>query len=301
MLICKRSLILFLLGVFGADADEVKSVSVMEGDSVTLHTDVTDIQRDDQILWMFGPRDTRIAEIRNQKPNTYDETARYKGKLKLNNETGSLTITNISIRNSGLYKVEIINSKETSGRKFNVTVYDEVKSVMEGDSVTLHTDLTHIQTQDQILWMFGPRDTRIAEIRNQKPNTYDETARYGSKLKLNNETGSLTITNISIRNSGLYKVEIINSKETSGRKFNVTVYDASADNRSHVCAVTVAAAVVVLVVFIGIVVAVKQSRQRSHEEGISINHLNNDMRANRDEVSVPLAAANGVQHPPCIG
>ncbi|XP_057181303.1 uncharacterized protein LOC130548498 isoform X4 [Triplophysa rosa] len=173
---------------------------------------------------------------------------------------------------------------------------------MEGDSVTLHTDVTDIQRDDQILWMFGPRDTRIAEIRNQKPNTYDETARYKGKLKLNNETGSLTITNISIRNSGLYKVEIINSKETSGRKFNVTVYGATASNRSHVCAVTV----VVLGVFVVIAVAVKHcwtTRQsaRSHAEGRSVNLLNNDMRANRDEVSVPLAAANGVQHTPCIG
>ncbi|XP_056615012.1 uncharacterized protein LOC130430090 isoform X2 [Triplophysa dalaica] len=186
---------------------------------------------------------------------------------------------------------------------------------MEGDSVTLHTHLTHIQTQDQILWMYGPRDTRVADIRYMKLNTYGATG-----MKLDSQTGSLTITNIRIRNSGLYKLEIINSKETSGRKFNITVYerlpvpittqtqhlyitdvcqtcsDATASNRSHVFAIIVAV-VVVLMVFIMIVVEVKhywttrQSRHRCHEEGICINHLNYDMRAIRDEVSVPLAAA----------
>ncbi|KAI7790774.1 hypothetical protein IRJ41_000694 [Triplophysa rosa] len=108
-------------GVFGADADEVKSV--MEGDSVTLHTRLTHIQRRDQILWMFGPRDTRIADIHNQKPNTYDETGRFRDRLKLDGQTGSLTITNITSTDSGLYKLLIISDRETSGNTFNVNVY----------------------------------------------------------------------------------------------------------------------------------------------------------------------------------
>ncbi|KAI7790995.1 hypothetical protein IRJ41_006684 [Triplophysa rosa] len=175
---------------------------------------------------------------------------------------------------------------------------------MEGDSVTLHTNLTHIQRDDQILWLFGPQESRIAEIYKQKPKT--ETGRHGDRLKLNNETGSLTITNIRTEHSGLYQLQIINSSGTLYKTFNVTVYDASAGNRSHVCAITVAA-VVVLGVFIGIVVAVKhcwttrQFEQGFHdEEGIPMNHLKKDMRADSDEVYVPQAASNGVlhKHPP---
>ncbi len=37
--------------VFVVETDGVKSVSVMEGDSVTLHTGVSEIQRDDVITW----------------------------------------------------------------------------------------------------------------------------------------------------------------------------------------------------------------------------------------------------------
>ncbi len=35
----------------------MKSVSVLERDSVTLRTGLTEIQRDDEILWKFGDQD----------------------------------------------------------------------------------------------------------------------------------------------------------------------------------------------------------------------------------------------------
>ncbi|XP_057181287.1 uncharacterized protein LOC130548490 isoform X4 [Triplophysa rosa] len=146
---------------------------------------------------------------------------------------------------------------------------DEVKSVMEGDSVTLHTRLTHIQRRDQILWMFGPRDTRIADIHNQKPNTYDETGRFRDRLKLDGQTGSLTITNITSTDSGLYKLLIISDRETSGNTFNVNVYglNGTAGRRSHFCVIPVAAAAVVLVVLIAIAVTVKRWRITKQSEG----------------------------------
>ncbi|XP_065100540.1 SLAM family member 5-like [Paramisgurnus dabryanus] len=111
-------------GVFGVDGDEVKSVSVMEGDSVTLHTNVTQIQRRDQILWMLAHQETRIAEINKEGNVLNDDNGTFKGKLQLNNKTGSLTITNISITHSGLYKLTITNSRRrNSSRKYYVFVY----------------------------------------------------------------------------------------------------------------------------------------------------------------------------------
>ncbi|XP_056615684.1 natural killer cell receptor 2B4-like [Triplophysa dalaica] len=116
-------LLLVLNGVFGVDADEVKSVSVMEGDSVTLHTHLTHIQRDDLILWTFGPQETRIAEIHTQRVNMYKSNEIFGGRLKLDSQSGSLTITNIRITDSGLYKLVIISNTGTSFKRFNVTVY----------------------------------------------------------------------------------------------------------------------------------------------------------------------------------
>ncbi|XP_073669740.1 uncharacterized protein [Paramisgurnus dabryanus] len=104
--------------------DEVKSVSGMEGDSVTLHTDFTDIQRDEQIQWLFESQKSLIVFIdRNlRKTPLYNDTpdGRFKNRLQINNQTGDLTITNITTQHTGLYKM-IIFGRGTY--RFNVTVY----------------------------------------------------------------------------------------------------------------------------------------------------------------------------------
>ncbi|XP_051977494.1 uncharacterized protein LOC127639483 [Xyrauchen texanus] len=97
------------------------SVSVMEGDSVTLQTDVTEIQRDDQILWMFGPRQTRIAVIYEQ--TIFFDNSKFRGRLQLDNKTGSLTIMNTTTTDSGLYKLQIIK-EDIAYKSFSVIVFD---------------------------------------------------------------------------------------------------------------------------------------------------------------------------------
>ncbi|XP_052445348.1 uncharacterized protein LOC127987094 [Carassius gibelio] len=112
-----------LVGVFG-DTDKVKSV--MEGDSVTLQINVTEIQTDDLIMWKFGTKKTLIVKI-NRATNEIsikddDLDGRFRGRLKVDNKTGSLTINNITNTDSGLYEVTISGKTETEIR-FNVTVY----------------------------------------------------------------------------------------------------------------------------------------------------------------------------------
>ncbi|XP_016314648.1 SLAM family member 9-like [Sinocyclocheilus anshuiensis] len=111
-----------LAGVFGVD--EVKSVSVMEGDSATLNINDTDIQKEDQIMWRFGH--ILIAHInrKNNKSMVYDDKAgeRFRGRLKLDNETVSLSITNTRTTDSGVYNITSKKS-ETPLNIFNLTVY----------------------------------------------------------------------------------------------------------------------------------------------------------------------------------
>ncbi|XP_067271125.1 CD48 antigen-like [Pseudorasbora parva] len=105
-----------------SDSDEVKSVSVTEGDSVTLNSDHVKVQTDDQILWMFGPQDTRIADIHSQNIKIYDSNTAFEKRLQMDSQTGSLTIRNIRSEHTGLYKLQII-SRGTSYKRFNVNVY----------------------------------------------------------------------------------------------------------------------------------------------------------------------------------
>lgn len=114
----------FSHGVFGG-TDVMKSLSVMEGDSVTLNTDVN-VQRDDQILWMFKVNNsfTRIAEIHRQKIYIGDSTLAFRKRVQMDSQTGSMTIRNIRTEHSGLYKLQIIKDEVTS-KSFSVAVYGE--------------------------------------------------------------------------------------------------------------------------------------------------------------------------------
>ncbi|XP_065099259.1 uncharacterized protein [Paramisgurnus dabryanus] len=95
---------------------------------------------------------------------------------------------------------------------------------MEGDSVTLHTDITDIQSQDHILWVFGPQEARIAEIYKKSTDMFDSNKTFGERLLMNNQTGSLTIRNIRTEHTGLYKLQIHSYRGNSNKRFGVTVY-----------------------------------------------------------------------------
>ncbi|KAL1251545.1 hypothetical protein QQF64_019341 [Cirrhinus molitorella] len=105
------------------DTDGIK-MSVMEGDSVTLHTDVTDTPRQNisYIQWMFGPEKTFIViQFNKAAPDiNYFNAERFRDRLQIDNQTGSLTIRNIRTTDSGLYQLQMI---KLIPFYFNVTVY----------------------------------------------------------------------------------------------------------------------------------------------------------------------------------
>ncbi len=100
-------------------------MSVIEGDSVLLHTDVTDICDDEDILWKFGAEKSQIAEISRKKQSTFNgPDERFRDRLKLDSKTGSLTITNTRTEHAGLYEQEISGAKLLL-KTFSVSVYGE--------------------------------------------------------------------------------------------------------------------------------------------------------------------------------
>jgi len=109
-------------GVFPVD------VSVMEGDSVTL-IPLTVIPEDDTARWYFG--DKIIAKI-NKADGLFSTSegvdGRFKWRLNLDKQTGSLTIRNITPDNAGLYKLQIMSTTETF-EIFSVTVTGEYSSL----------------------------------------------------------------------------------------------------------------------------------------------------------------------------
>ncbi|XP_051978008.1 hepatocyte cell adhesion molecule-like isoform X1 [Xyrauchen texanus] len=225
-----------MFGVFDFQTDGVKTVSGTEGDSVTLHTGLTEVVGRDVILWTsLGYNIARFNRAAESISTLDGPDGIFKNRLRVTFLTGDLTISDLTTKHSGLYDVKIMQGSKVSYKRYKVEVHgvfgvdpDKVKSVsvMEGDSVTLHTDETEILRDDDVLhWMFGAQnpDTVIAQINREANITsiMDEQLRF--RLQLNNQTGDLTITNITTAHTGLYKVQI--SRNTiSFNIFNVTVY-----------------------------------------------------------------------------
>ncbi|XDV22865.1 hypothetical protein PO909_027650, partial [Leuciscus waleckii] len=193
------------------------SVSVIEGDSVTLKARLTKMKDDGVIQWRFGDENTLIAEINvtADRITVYDDVldGRFRDRLKLDNQTGSLTITNTRTEHTGVY-LRLINSVR---KRFSLIVYIKI-SVMEGDSVSLNSNLTEMKDDDVIQWRFGNKSTVIAEINKRANNitVYDDVldGRFRDRLKLDNQTGSLTITNTTTEHAGEYKLLINNETKS---------------------------------------------------------------------------------------
>ncbi|XP_048038435.1 uncharacterized protein LOC125263482 [Megalobrama amblycephala] len=211
----------FVFGVFGIDTDEE---SVKEGDSVTLNTGVKVTQKH-RIRWFFNGN--RIAEIiGGQSRICTDDLCkeRFRDRLKLDHQTGSLTIMNIRTTDSGEYKLQIIIDS-SSFKIFIVNVTgvaaaqrDELKTVKEGESVTLDPGATK-NLNDVMTWYFN--DILIAEITGDQSKICTDVQcdeRFRDRLKLDHQTGSLTIMKTRNTDSGEYKLEIISSRISIQRR-----------------------------------------------------------------------------------
>uniref|UniRef100_A0A673MMI9 Immunoglobulin domain-containing protein n=1 Tax=Sinocyclocheilus rhinocerous TaxID=307959 RepID=A0A673MMI9_9TELE len=252
--------------VSGVYRDRV-SVSVMEGDSVTLHTGVQTNQQE-YIKWYFSG--LRIAQISGDLSDICTDvqcnvgTERFRDRLQLDNQTGSLAITNITTTHSGLYKLVVLSSRSDSEMMFAVSVTGESfneclnavyiclkykilqqllvcvsgvsaaerDEMKEGESVTLDPGVTkHPNDVMTITWYFN--DTRITQITgNLSKICRDDHCkeRFRDRLKLDSQTGSLTIMNTRTTNSGLYNLKIIHSIRhrhsisiISIKRFSITV------------------------------------------------------------------------------
>ncbi|KAL0153150.1 hypothetical protein M9458_051546, partial [Cirrhinus mrigala] len=233
--ISTKIFIVAVSGFLGVGGDGL-SAFVVEEDSVTLHSDIKTNQQT-FIKWFMNG--IRIAVITGDLSyictdvQCNEGTERFRNRLKLDHKTGSLTITNITNTDSGFYRLEI--SSDTSEITFGVEVHnfsaakrDEIKrkSAKEGESVTLDTRL--IKTPHHSLsWYFN--DTRIAEISGNQSKfctdvqCEDGNERFRNRLKVDHSSGSLTITNSRITDSGDYQLNITSRRISIIRRFSVSV------------------------------------------------------------------------------
>ncbi|XP_043086314.1 uncharacterized protein LOC122332913 [Puntigrus tetrazona] len=238
--------LLVLAGVCDAGTDE--TLSVMEGDSVILQTNLSEIMNDNTILWGFGPKEFIISQItkKNNLPILYvTDDVSFADRLQVDQKTGSLTIRNTRNKHSGQYKLTI-SREQTTSTIFHVLVLDvankmggvKSKSVIEGGSVLLRND-AELQKDDLIVWRFGEEGVLLgkydAETKQLSLSGADE--RFKNRLQLD-PTGSLTLTSARTEHAGLYEAQI--RGRGSSQQFLVSVTADLSRSSSYIVGVVVA-------------------------------------------------------------
>ncbi|XP_048038432.1 SLAM family member 5-like [Megalobrama amblycephala] len=179
---------------------------------------LTEMKDGNQIRWRFGKYLLAEINVNNDSITVYDDVpdGRFRNRLKVDNQTGFLTITNITSEHAGDYEV---NTNRPMSTTFFLTVYYTVKSVsvMEGDSVTLDSGLTETGLRENNIWWKTETEKFIIASK------YGTDGTFRDRLELDHQTGSLTITNITTEQAGLYKLEI-RGANSSSKAFNVSVY-----------------------------------------------------------------------------
>ncbi|XP_073793291.1 uncharacterized protein isoform X1 [Danio rerio] len=224
--------------VFGVCMDG-ESVSVAEGQSVTLDTNVK-VNQQQNITWSFS--DEVIAEITGDLSfncagvQCEGGDGKFRNRLKLDSQTGSLTIKDIRITDTGVYKLQINNESRQSEKIFIVTVigffhvgsYGEPVFVVKGDSVTLQSGVETNQ-QEKIRWYFN--NIRIAQITGDFTKICtgvecnEGNERFRNRLQLDHQTGSLAIMNITNTDSGVLRLRVFSNDSIGEKIFIVAVFD----------------------------------------------------------------------------
>ncbi|XP_050950303.1 uncharacterized protein LOC127153317 [Labeo rohita] len=176
---------------------------------------------------------------------------------------------------AGLYKLKILDSP-SSEKIFNATVHDQMKTtpVKERNSVTLYTGVAN--PDDLITWYFNDiliAESLIAGHPNEICTDVQCKERFRDRLQLDNQTGSLTITNTRTTDSGLYKLQINSSSSSIIRNFSVAVFKSHVDTPAlniilhYMKAVFLGAVLPVLILAVGVgVIWFSRKHKRKNQE-----------------------------------
>ncbi|XP_077083174.1 uncharacterized protein LOC143736318 [Siphateles boraxobius] len=131
-----------LVCVSDVTAAEIDKVKKNKGESVTFDPPVAR-KPNDVMTWYFN--DTLIAQITGNLSDICtdvqcnEDTERFRDRLKLDHQTGSLIITNTRNTDSGEYKLQIIINNSsfsiTRVKRFNLTVIDVPDSGLSSGAV----------------------------------------------------------------------------------------------------------------------------------------------------------------------
>ncbi|XP_051763205.1 uncharacterized protein LOC127519744 isoform X3 [Ctenopharyngodon idella] len=210
-----------------------ETVKCVEGTFASLPSGVVEVRSGDQMLWTFENEKSPIATMsKNDKKTYFYDDKRFRGRLQLDHQTGSLIIRNLRKTDSGVYLLQIKSTGGTTYRKYKVILNGKVEtvSVKEGSDVTLPF-VYPIKDVDHLKWQFGEERSFIALLIKEDNELKYSGERFIDRLDLDKQTGSLTIKNIRPEHTGIYTVKISSLilKDT----FNVIFDDSTEASRNE--------------------------------------------------------------------
>uniref|UniRef100_A0A3P8TAW4 Ig-like domain-containing protein n=1 Tax=Amphiprion percula TaxID=161767 RepID=A0A3P8TAW4_AMPPE len=219
--------VLLLVVLTGLVFSEEPAVTKLDGETVTLHLNQTEPRFKDY-LWTYGRHNPVLAiTIVTQGKVTPVNGTRFGNRLQTNIETASITISNLTVNDSGIFLAQILTETGTLLQRFNLTVQDNsviFEKVLEGNSATLDPGIETLQKDHTVRWTKGPDfdGTLIAQWKDSKI-FINET--FKDVLQLNERTGALTINRMTRSLEGFYCVKNLWGTDPHIlRKYLVMVY-----------------------------------------------------------------------------
>ncbi|XP_078138868.1 uncharacterized protein LOC139914581 [Centroberyx gerrardi] len=114
--------VVMITAVLPEGQSKIQNVSGKVRESITLQTGVSGLQGDYQVLWS-DDSDQSVLVNYNEGKLKLDYMERFRGRLQLDPGSGSLTIKNLNINDTGLYLGQIINGAGST-HHFNLTVLE---------------------------------------------------------------------------------------------------------------------------------------------------------------------------------
>ncbi|XP_057199401.1 uncharacterized protein si:cabz01074946.1 isoform X2 [Triplophysa rosa] len=180
-----------------------------------------------RVQWSIYHNTTYIASLQNGETLT-ERFWIHKGRLKLNNKTGDLTIKNLSMDDTMTYTVNMVTSNNRKESKIHLKVQvwlgDEHTTGYVGKSVVLKSGADQSWILTRVQWSIYHNTTYIASLQNGETLTERFWIHKG-RLKLNNKTGDLTIKNLSMDDTMTYTVNMVTSNNRKESKIHLKVQE----------------------------------------------------------------------------
>uniref|UniRef100_A0A8C9RFM9 Immunoglobulin domain-containing protein n=1 Tax=Scleropages formosus TaxID=113540 RepID=A0A8C9RFM9_SCLFO len=104
---------------------ERRQLTAMKGRSITLEAGTAELRRDSHVVWLFGsPEPTTVMAALFDGRSSTDYSDRFGDRLQLDTRTVSLTLSNLSTGDTGIYQLKLLKG-DLPVATFTLSVYGE--------------------------------------------------------------------------------------------------------------------------------------------------------------------------------